>query len=120
MKLGFGSSLPTGVTAGSTDETTVSITDDDVPSRHGQISNRSLPTPFQKATASAVKVVLSADPERTVTVPRHFKTNQGGATAADYSIPTVVSSSTAGIRKRISPSQASSANRRSVNDDGER
>ena len=32
VKLGFGSSLPTGVTAGSTDETTVSITDDDVPS----------------------------------------------------------------------------------------
>ena len=32
MKLGFGSSLPTGVTAGSTNEATVSITDDDVPS----------------------------------------------------------------------------------------
>ena len=32
VKLGFGASLPTGVNVGSTDETTVSITDDDVPS----------------------------------------------------------------------------------------
>ena len=32
VKLGFGASLPTGVSVGSTDETTVSITDDDVPS----------------------------------------------------------------------------------------
>ena len=36
-----------------------------------------------------VKVVLSADPERTVTIPL-TKTNQGGATAADYSVPSSV------------------------------
>ena len=32
---------------------------------------------------------LSADPRRTVTIPL-TKTNQGGATASDYSVPTSV------------------------------
>ena len=32
MKLGFGNTLPTGVSAGNTDEAVVTITDDDVPS----------------------------------------------------------------------------------------
>ena len=32
IKLGFGSTLPTGVNTGTPNETTVSITDDDVPS----------------------------------------------------------------------------------------
>ena len=32
VKLGFGNTLPTGVSAGTTDEAVVTITDDDVPS----------------------------------------------------------------------------------------
>ena len=32
VKLGFGNTLPTGVSAGNTDEAVVTITDDDVPS----------------------------------------------------------------------------------------
>ena len=36
-----------------------------------------------------VKVKLSADPERTVTIPL-TKTNQGGASASDYSVTTTV------------------------------
>ena len=84
VRLGFGSSLPTGVAEGSPDETVVSITDDDVPS---------VTVSFEQATYTviegdsvAVKVVLSVDPERTVTIPL-TKTDQDGASSADYSMP---------------------------------
>ena len=82
VKLGFGSPMPTGVTAGSTDETTVSITDDDVPSV--TVSFEQDAYTVAEGGSVMVKVVLSADPERTVTVPL-TKTNQGGASSADYS-----------------------------------
>ena len=91
VKLTFGA-LPTGVSEGTTKETVISITDDDVP----QVT-----VSFENATYSVaesddvdtidvtenevtVKVKLSADPERTVTVPIS-KTNQDGASDADYS-----------------------------------
>ena len=81
VKLGFGT-LPTGVTAGSTSETTVSITDDDTPS---------VTVSFQQPTYTVteggsvtVTVTLSADPEQSVTIPL-TTTNQGGATSSDYS-----------------------------------
>ena len=80
-KLGFGT-LPTGVSAGSPNETTVSITDDDVPAvtvRYEQASYT-----VAENSSVAVKVILSADPERSVTIPIS-KTNQGGAANADYS-----------------------------------
>ena len=87
MKLAFGA-LPTGVTAGATDETTVSITDDDDP----QVTvsfGASTYTAAEGGTAT-VTVSLSADPERTVEV-RITATNQSGATSADYSgVPTSV------------------------------
>ena len=82
MKLGFGSSLPVGVSEGSPGETTVSITDDDDP----QVTvsfGASTYTAAEGGTAT-VTVSLSADPERTVTVPL-TKTEQGGASSADYS-----------------------------------
>ena len=57
---------------------------------------RSVTVSFEQASYTvaegntvAVKVVLSADPERTVTIFL-TKTNQGGATAADYSVPNSV------------------------------
>ena len=81
--LGFGT-LPGGITAttGEAAETTVSITDDDDP----QVTvsfGASTYTAAEGGTAT-VTVTLSADPERTVTVPL-TKTEQGGASSADYS-----------------------------------
>ena len=82
VKLGFGT-LPAKVTAGTTDEATVSITDDDKPA--------SVTVNFDKASYSVaeggtvtVKLTLSEDPEMPVTVPL-TKTGQGGATSSDYS-----------------------------------
>ena len=81
VKLGF-VNLPTGVSEGSINETVVSIIDDDVPS---------VTVSFKQATYTAteggtvdVKVKLDVDPERTVAIPI-TKTNQDGATSADYS-----------------------------------
>ena len=79
--LGFGT-LPTGVSLGTNGESTVNITDDDVPSvtvRYEQASYT-----VGEGSSVVVKVILSADPERSVTVPIS-RTNQGGATDGDYS-----------------------------------
>ena len=79
--LGFGT-LPTGVSLGTNGESTVNITDDDVPSvtvRYEQASYT-----VDEGNSVDVKVILSADPERSVTVPIS-RTNQGGATDGDYS-----------------------------------
>ena len=79
--LGFGT-LPTGVSLGTNGESTVNITDDDVPSvtvRYEQASYT-----VGEGNSVDVKVILSADPERTVTIPIS-RTNQGGATDGDYS-----------------------------------
>ena len=92
VKIGFGATLPAGVSEGATRETTVSITDDDVPSvtvSFGQASysvaeSDDPGTPTTKENEVAVTISLSADPERTVTIPL-TSTNQGGATSADYS-----------------------------------
>ena len=79
--LGFGT-LPTGVSLGINGESTVNITDNDVPSvtvRYEQASYT-----VGEGSSVDVKVILSADPERSVTVPIS-RTNQGGATDGDYS-----------------------------------
>ena len=86
VKLGFGT-LPTGVSAGTIDESTVSITDDDVPSV--TVSFEQASYTVAEGGSVTVKVKLDADPERTVTIPL-TKTNQGGATASDYSVPASV------------------------------
>ena len=81
VNLSFGATLPTGVTAGTPATSAVTITDDDAP----QVT-----VAFRQSTYSAtegstvtVEVTLNADPERNVSIPIE-KTNQGGATAADY------------------------------------
>ena len=92
VKLGFGALLPTGVTAGTPSETTLTITDDDVPSVSVGFEQSSYTVAESDDTNTTsvdesqvtVKVQLSADPERTVTIPI-TATNQDGATAADYS-----------------------------------
>ena len=79
--LGFGT-LPTGVSLGINGESTVNITDDDVPSVTVRYEQGSYTV--GEGSSVDVKVILSADPERSVTVPIS-RTNQGGATDGDYS-----------------------------------
>ena len=113
VKLGFDNSLPTGVTAGSPDETTVTITDDDVPSVNVSFEQDSYTV--AEGNSVIVKVVLSADPERTVTIPL-TKTNQGGATASDYSnVPANVVFNSGDTEKTFS----FSATQDTLDDDGE-
>ena len=83
VKLGFGN-LPTGISAGSTDETTVSITDDDVPQLTVQlpVSTRSVP----EGGNTYITLNLSGNPEREVTIPL-TATHQGGASNSDYTMP---------------------------------
>ena len=112
VKLGFGNSLPTGVTKGSTDETTVSITDDDVPSV--TVSFEQTSYTVDEGSSVTVKVKLSADPERTVTIPI-TTTGQGGASSADYSVPNSVVFNSGDTEKTFSLSTTQDT----VDDDGE-
>ena len=79
--LGFGT-LPTGVSLGINGESTVNITDDDVPSVTVRYEQGSYTV--GEGSSEVIKVILSADPERSVTIPIS-RTNQGGATDGDYS-----------------------------------
>ena len=112
VTLGFGGTLPAGVTKGSTDETTISITDDDVPSV--TVSFEQSAYTVAEGNSIAVKVILSADPERTVTIPLS-KTNQGGATASDYSVPASIVFNSGDTEKTFS----FSATQDTEDDDGE-
>ena len=82
VRLSFGASLPADVTAGTPDQATVSITDDDVPAV--TVSFGAASYAVAEGSSRTVTVELSADPERTVIIPI-VTTNQGGAAAADYS-----------------------------------
>ena len=122
VKLTFGT-LPTGVTEGTTNETVVSITDDDVPAVTVSFdkatytvaeSDDSTTTEVEENKAS-IKVKLSADPERTVTIPIN-KDNQDGATGGDYSgVPTSVTFESGDTEKTFD----FAATADSVDDDGE-
>ena len=110
VKLGFGT-LPTGVSAGSTDETTASITDDDVPAVNASFEQGSYTV--VEGSSVTVKVKLSADPERSVTIPI-TKANQGGASNSDYSgVPDNVTFGSGDTEKTI----IFSATQDSVDDD---
>ena len=80
MKLGFGA-LPTDVSEGTTKETTVSITDDDVPAV--EVNFELGAYTVDEGSTVIVTVTLNADPERTVTIPI-TKANQDGASNNDY------------------------------------
>ena len=91
VKLGFG--LPDAwVSAGTTDETTFNITDDDDPfvtvefgaSAYTVAESDDTTTPGVTENEVEVTVTLSADPERTLIIPIETM-NRGGATTADYS-----------------------------------
>ena len=80
--LRFGAMLPDGVSAGTPATSTVTITDDDVPSV--TVSFGSDAYTVAEGGTQQVTLTLSADPERTVVIPIEAA-NQGGATTADYS-----------------------------------
>ena len=82
VKLTFGNTLPTGVSAGNTDEAVVSITDDDVPSV--SVSFEQADYTVVEGSTETVTVTLNADPERTVIIPI-TNTDQDGASSSDYS-----------------------------------
>ena len=80
--LGFGATLPDAVAAGATSEATVSIVDDDDPEVTVSFDRSSYSV--AEGSAVSVKVTLNMNPERTVTIPI-TKTNENGASNADYS-----------------------------------
>ena len=82
MKLTFGNTLPTGVSAGTTDEAVVTITDDDVPSV--SVSFEQGTYTVVEGSTETVTVTLNANPERTVIIPI-TTTDQDGASSSDYS-----------------------------------
>ena len=86
--LGFGTPLPADVTAGATDQATVSITDNDDPAV--TVSFGASSYSVAEGSTVTVTVELSAAPERTVEIPLTH-TPQGDTTTADYSgVPTSV------------------------------
>ena len=76
-------SLPAGVEQGDPATTTVSITDDDVRSVSVQFEQSSYTV--EEGATTTVKLVLDADPQRTVEIPVTSE-GQSGATADDFSI----------------------------------
>ena len=82
VRLAIGAILPSRVSRGATTETTVSITDDDDP--HVTVMFAQAGYRVVEGDTVAVRVTLSADPERTVTIPL-VATGQVGATDDDYS-----------------------------------
>ena len=81
VKLTFGA-LPVDVTVGTRDEAIVSIIDDDVPSV--TVSFEQTSYIVVEGATTTVKVILSATPERTITIPLD-KSPQGGIALDDYS-----------------------------------
>ena len=82
VKFTFGT-LPTGVSEGSTNEATVSITDDDAPT---SVTVNFAQASYTVAEGSSVTVTvtLDDDPERQVVIPL-TRTNEDGASDSDYS-----------------------------------
>ena len=113
VKLTFGNTLPTGVSAGNTDEAVVTITDDDVPSV--EVSFEQGTYTVAEGSTVPVKVTLNADPERTVTIPI-TTTDQDGASSSDYSgVPASVTFNAGDTEVDITFTASSD----SVDDDGE-
>ena len=85
--LDFGT-LPAGVSEGATDQTTVSITDDDVPAV--TVSFGSGDYTAAEGGSVDVAVTLSADPERTVVILHHAHQPGRRELDADYTVPATV------------------------------
>ena len=114
VALSFGN-LPTRVTAGNPATETVSLIDNDVPEVTVSYSSASY-SATESGSAATVTVNLSAQPERSVTIPVRAS-GSGGATSADYTLSTrsVTFSST-----QTSRTFTVTATDDTVDDDGER
>ena len=111
--IGFGTTLPAGVTTGSPSAATVTIDDDDDP----QVEVNFYRSIYDVAEGGNVTITvnLSADPERTVVVPL-TATDQDGATSADYAaIPASVTFDPGDTSKTFTFSATDDA----IDDDGE-
>ena len=97
MKLAFGS-LSSRVTKGATDETTLSFAADDDPRVTAQFTE--MEYTVVEGSNAGVRVTLGAEPERTVSIPV-TTANQGGATAADYTVPSSVTFDSGETEKTI-------------------
>ncbi|MDE0614639.1 MAG: pre-peptidase C-terminal domain-containing protein, partial [bacterium] len=104
--------LPTGVTEGTHDSAVVSIVDGDVPQVTASFEQDSYSV--AEGDTVTIKVVLSADPERTVTIPI-LTADQNGATSGDYSVPAQVVFASGDTEKTLSFQAVDD----SVDDDGE-
>ena len=83
VRIGFGG-LPIGVSTGATDQTTISITDNDHPLVTVSFSQATYTVEESGTQTVTVTVRLSADPERTVVIPITAMP-QGTTAPADYS-----------------------------------
>ena len=113
MVLGFETPLPDGVSAGANATSTVSITDDDVPSV--QVSFGAASYTVAEGLSVTVTVELSAAPERSVSVPLTH-TAQGDTSSGDYSLS---ATSVTFAADETSATFTVSAASDSVDDDGE-
>ena len=112
VKLRFGT-LPSGVSAGTVDETTILIADDDLPAV--TVSFKESLYSVQEGRGVSVKLELSAAPEQPVTIPI-TRTDRGGATSTDYyGVPDSVVFGASDTETSFT----FSATQDSLNDDGE-
>ena len=112
--LGFGPLLG-AVSAGTTAEATVSITDDDDPLVAVTVSYEAAAYTVAEGDTVTVTVTLNLDPERTVVIPL-TATAQGSTTATDYSVmPTSLTFNAGDTSQTIS----FRATDDSIDDDGE-
>ena len=110
--LGFGT-LPTGVSAETPSAATVNIIDVDV--RAVMVRYEQGSYTVGEGSSEVIKVILSADPERRVTISIRML-DLGGATTDDYSVvPTSLTFNSGETEKSIT----FAATEDSVNDDGE-
>ena len=83
VKLSFGATLPDGVSAGTPNQATVSITDDDVPDTVA-VSFGASAYSVVEGGSQTITVELDTDPERTVVIPI-IATSEGETSDSDYS-----------------------------------
>ena len=115
VKLAFGTPLPPSVSAGTGNESTVNIQDDDDPAVVVSFGSAAYSVIEGSTVKVEVEVTLDVDPERTVTVPLTV-TDQDGASPADYSgVPASVTFNSGEVLKTF----IFSATQDDVDDDGE-
>ena len=120
VTLAFGSRLPDRISRGTNGQATVDIGDDDHPRvgvTFGQGSDTRISYSVPEGNAQTLTVTLSADPERTISIPI-LVTHQGGTTSDDYTLnPNIqtVTFNTGEMQKTI----IFSATQDDLDDDGE-